>query len=337
MKKAAFIGDGHHITRVYHGDTMASLRRELDFIADGTCLKKSDFDAVKEELAAVEYVFSTWGMLALSAEEIREYLPACKAVFYAAGSVQYFARPFLESGIAIHSAWAANGVPVAEYTFAQIVLATKGFFHRLHKPGSGYVWTNRNIYVDFPGNYDVTVGIIGAGMIGKMVIERLHRDLDGVRVLVFDPFLSDAAAAELRVEKCTLEELFAQSDVISNHLANNPQTVGMLDAHLFDRMKPNTTFINTGRGAQVVEADMIAALRADSSRAAVLDVTYPEPPHEDSPLYTLDNVYLTPHIAGSLGNEVRRMGEYMLSEYRHVAAGEETKYGVTLKMLETMA
>ena len=158
-----------------------------------------------------------------------------------------------------------------------------------------------------------------------------------MRVLVFDPFLSDAAAAELRVEKCTLEELFAQSDVISNHLANNPQTVGMLDAHLFDRMKPNTTFINTGRGAQVVEADMIAALRADSSRAAVLDVTYPEPPHEDSPLYTLDNVYLTPHIAGSLGNEVRRMGEYMLSEYRHVAAGEKTKYGVTLKMLETMA
>ena len=94
MKKAAFIGDGHQIARVYHGETMASLRRELDFIADGTCLVKSDFDAVKEELAAVEYVFSTWGMLALSAEEIREYLPSCKAVFYAAGSVQYFARPF---------------------------------------------------------------------------------------------------------------------------------------------------------------------------------------------------------------------------------------------------
>ena len=113
MKKAAFIGDGHQIARVYHGETMASLRRELDFIANGTCLVKSDFDAVKEELAAVEYVFSTWGMLALSAEEIREYLPSCKAVFYAAGSVQYFARPFLENGIAVHSAWAANGVPCA--------------------------------------------------------------------------------------------------------------------------------------------------------------------------------------------------------------------------------
>ena len=77
MKKAAFIGDGHQIARVYHGETMASLQKELDFIADGTCLVKSDFDAVKEELAEVEYLFSTWGMLALSAEEIRDYLPAC--------------------------------------------------------------------------------------------------------------------------------------------------------------------------------------------------------------------------------------------------------------------
>lgn len=337
MKKAAFIGDRHHIARVYYGETMASLRKELDFIANGNCLSKSDLAAAKEELAAVEYVFSTWGMPAFSTEEIREYLPACKAVFYAAGSVQHFARPFLENGIAVYSAWAANGVPVAEYTFAQIVLATKGFFHRLHKPGSGFVWPNRNAFADFPGNYDITVGIIGAGMIGKMVIERLHQDLDNVRVVVFDPFLSDEKADELHVEKCTLEELFAQSDVISNHLANNPQTVGMLDAHLFNRMKPNATFINTGRGAQIVEADMIAALQADPSRAAVLDVTYPEPPAEDSPLYTLDNVYLTPHIAGSLGNEIRRLSEYMLSEYRRVAAGEETKYGVTPKMLETMA
>ena len=337
MKKAVFLGDGRQVSRVYYGETMKALRRELDFVAEGRCIGKEELASEKEALSDVEYVFSTWGMLMLTVEEIHEYLPQCKAVFYAAGSVQYFARPFLENGIAVHSAWAANGVPVAEYTFAQIVLATKGFFHRLHKPGSGYIWTNRNVYVDFPGNYDITVGIIGAGMIGKMVIERLHRDLDRVRVVVFDPFLSDEKAAALEVEKCTLEELFAQSDVISNHLANNPQTVGMLDAHLFDRMKPNTTFINTGRGAQVVEADMIAALQADPSRAAVLDVTYPEPPAEDSPLYTMDNVYLTPHIAGSLGNEVRRMGEYMLSEYRCVAAGAPTKYAVTLKMLETMA
>ena len=173
-------------------------------------------------------------------------------------------------------------------------------------------------------------------MIGKMVIERLH-NLDFVEILVFDPFLSDEKAAELGVRKTDLHTLFEESDVISNHLANNPQTVGMLNADCFDRMKPHATFINTGRGAQVVEADMIAALLDVPTRAAVLDVTFPEPPNADSPLYTVPNVFLTPHIAGSLGNEVHRMAEYMYEEYKAFDAGQPTRYGVTIPMLATMA
>ena len=269
-------------------------------------------------------------------DEIRNSLPAAEAVFYGAGSVQGFAREFLEEGVAVFSAWAANGVPVAEYTFAQIILAATGFFGRLHIPGSGNAWPNKPDSVGYPGNYEIKVGIIGAGMIGKMVIERLHT-LEKTEILVFDPFLPEEKAKELGVVKCDLATLFAQCDVISNHLANNPQTVGMLNAALFDTMKPHATFINTGRGAQVVEADMIKALQDVPTRCAVLDVTFPEPPVADSPLYTMPNVYLTPHIAGSLGNDVHRMAEYMYDEYRAFDAGESTKYHVTMEMLETMA
>lgn len=111
----------------------------------------------------------------------------------------------------------------------------------------------------------------------------------------------------------------------------------MLNGALFDTMKPHATFINTGRGAQVVEADMIKALQDVPTRCAVLDVTFPEPPVADSPLYTMPNVYLTPHIAGSLGNEVHRMAEYMAEEADAYSRGKETRYSVTLKMLETMA
>lgn len=82
-----------------------------------------------------------------------------------------------------------------------------------------------------------------------------------LKVVVFDPFLSEEEAERLGVEKCGLERLFAESQTISNHLANNPQTAGMLNYGLFRRMKPNATFINTGRGAQVVEADLVRALR----------------------------------------------------------------------------
>ena len=92
-----------------------------------------------------------------------------------------------------------------------------------------------------------------------------------------------------------------------------------------------------GRGAQVVEKDLAEALRAVPSRVAVLDVTWPEPPEQDSCLYTLPNVILTPHIAGSIGNEVHRMTECMFEEYKAFDAGLKTRFSVTKKMLETMA
>ena len=96
-------------------------------------------------------------------------------------------------------------------------------------------------------------------------------------------------------------------------------------------------FINTGRGAQVVEQDLIRALKEKPDRCAILDVTMPEPPEENSPLYTMDNVFLTPHIAGSSGNEVARMGKTMLEQFRKFISGQPCEYEVTLEMLKTMA
>ena len=90
-------------------------------------------------------------------------------------------------------------------------------------------------------------------------------------------------------------------------------------------------------GAQVVEADLARALEEVPTRTAVLDVTYPEPPRPDCPLLGLPNVFFTPHIAGSAGDEVCRMGEFMVEEFRRYTSGMETRYQVTLKMLETMA
>lgn len=282
-----------------------------------------------------EYVFSTWGMPQFSEDEIKDTLPSLKAVFYAAGSVQKFARPFLNCGIKVFSAWAANAVPVAEYTVAQIILANKGFFSssRLAKTGDRQAATQNSRA--YPGNYSVKIGIIGAGMIGKLVIRMLKQY--NLEALVFDPFLPDATAAELGVEKVSLETIFKECQVVSNHLANNAQTQGMLGGKLFESMLPNATFINTGRGAQVVENDLIEVLKNRPDLTAVLDVTFPEPPTEDSEFYTLPNCILTPHIAGSAGNEVLRMGEYMRREYQSFLKNEPCKYEVTLEMLKTMA
>ena len=285
-----------------------------------------------EEFKDTEYIFSTWGMPILTEAEIKECLPNLKAVFYGAGSVQSFARPFLNLGIKVFSAWAANAVPVAEYTVAQIILANKGFFKTMRYTDIKQAKATCGNYM---GNYGIKVGIIGAGMIGKLVLQKL-KDYD-IDAIVFDPFLSDDAAKDLETEKVDLETLFSECTVISNHLANNEQTKGILDKKLFEKMLPYSTFLNTGRGAQVVEPDLIEILKKRPDITVVLDVTDPEPPAKDSELYTLENCILTPHIAGSIGNEVRRMGKYMTDEYQNFIQNKRCQYEVTLDMLKTMA
>ncbi len=332
MKKAVYMGSAHNIAYVYSEKTSAALEKELDFLPP-VYSKREAFER-KNEMSEVSFIFSTWGMISYTKEELAELFPSLEAVFYAAGSVQGFARPFIESGVKVFSAWAANGVPVAQYTVAEILLALKGFFATLHRHGD--TWKNHHSPVPYPGIMDEKVGIIGAGMIGKMVIDELRRY--PVEVLVYDKFASADEIAALGGKKAELDEIFFECLVISNHLANLPATVGMLDYSLFSKMRDGSVFINTGRGAQVVADDLIRALEENSTRAAVLDVTDPEePPKPGSKLYKMDNVFLTPHIAGSIGNEVHRMSEYMLGEYLALSSGQPTKYEVTLEMLKFMA
>ncbi len=305
------------------------------YATDETVYTKDDVLSDPEKFKATEFIFSTWGMPTFTEEEIKSCLPSLKAVFYGAGTVQTFARPFLNCGIKVFSAWAANAVPVAEYTVAQIILANKGFFSSSRLAKTGDRKAASQCFHSYPGNYDVKIGIIGAGMIGSLVINMLKSY--NLEALVFDPFLTDEKAKELGVKKVSLETLFKECQVVSNHLANNEQTKEIFGGTLFESMLPFATFINTGRGAQVVEKDLIEVLKNRPDLTAVLDVTFPEPPTDDSEFYTLPNCILTPHIAGSTGNEVRRMGEYMKEEYKKFIQNEPCKYEVTLEMLKTMA
>ncbi len=282
-------------------------------------------------LREVEALFSTWGMFAPTETHL-DALPALKAVFYGAGTVKSFAGPFLERGITVVSAWAANAVPVAEFTLAQILLANKGCFRNIQDCGSP---DTRPQAFRGEGNFGQTVALLGAGMIGRKVIELLQPF--ALNIVVFDPFLSEEKAAEFGVEKVELGEAFARGEVVSNHLANVPETRGMLKREHFAAMKPNAFFLNTGRGATLVEQDLADVLAERPDLYALLDVTDPEPPQPDSPFYRLPNLLLTSHIAGSLGTEVVRMADYVIAEYRAWRAGEPLRYAVTKEMLATMA
>lgn len=318
-----------NVQRVYHARTLDTLPGNHQVYTKQQILENA------AGFQNIRWIFSTWGMPRFTEAEIKTTFPSLEAVFYAAGSVQGFAREFLNCGVKVYSAWAANAIPVAEYTVAQILLSMKGFFPASVAHKAGDHAAVRDAMAHYPGNFGGTVGIIGAGMIGRKVIELLKPF--ALHTVVFDPFLPDETARELGTRRVSLEELFAVSQVVSNHLANNPQTQGILKKEHFASMLPYATFINTGRGAQVVEADLAEVLAARPDLWALLDVTDPEPPVAGHPFYTLPNCILTPHIAGSMGHEVERMGEYMAEAYRATIAGEPCRFEVTLPMLATMA
>ena len=334
MKAIFYTSDSVRLNKVFNKRHMQEIKSIFPDFSE-TVYTKSDLQQNPQPFCDIEHIFTTWGVEPLTEKEIKLFFPNLKCVFHAAGTVQKFGRPFMNCGVKVHSAWAANAIPVAEYTVAQIVLANKGFYTAARMMSRGERASACRCFRQYPGCYDSKIGIIGAGMIGKLVI-RMLKDYR-VDILVFDPFLPDETATEMGVKKVSLQELFSQCHVISNHLADNENTKNILNYDLFSEMIPYSTFLNTGRGAQVLETDLIKVLKERADITAVLDVTFPEPPVENSPLYNLSNCILTPHIAGASGNEFWRLADYAIDELKRFLNNEPRKYEVTLQMLETMA
>ena len=158
-----------------------------------------------------------------------------------------------------------------------------------------------------------------------------------LKVLVYDPYLPDSEAASLGVEKADLTRIFSECYVVSNHLPNLESLRGLLNETLFSSMRLGSTFINTGRGAQVDESDLVSVLKRRDDLTALLDVTDPEPSPADSPFYKMANVRLTSHIAGSMNDEVVRMADYVIEDFGNWDAGRPLKHSVTKDMLDKMA
>ncbi len=280
----------------------------------------------------VEVLFSGWGMVPMD-EVFFQRLPNLKVVFYAAGTVKDLVTDiFWQRKIRLTSAASANAVPVSEFTLSQILFALKHGWQEAISVRKHRRWPAPAFK---PGAYQTTVGLISLGSIGRLVAEKLqHFDLN---VIAYDPFFPPEEAAKLGVALVTLEEVFSQSDVVSCHAPLLKETEGMIRGAHFELMKAGSTFINTARGAVVMEEEMIGVLKQRPDLFALLDVTHPMPPEESSPLYRMDNVIVTPHIAGSLGHECRRMGRLMVEEFDRYLAGKPLWHEIDLEKFHSMA
>ena len=312
------------ISYVYGEDRLARIRQlgELHPVL----LTSQNLAQESSQLADVEILFSTWGMPKLTEAEL-DRLPKLKVVFYASGSVTKFADPLIQRGITICSAVEANAIPVAEFCFAQIVLGAKNYFANTRRCGQG---TWQSAVTPCRGVYGETVALLGVGAISRHLLTLLKSV--HLRVVAVSNYLAARPEAEVKAlgidRLVSLEEAFQVGYIVSNHLPDKRSNQGVITGAHFASMRPDAVFINTGRGAQVDEAGMIEVLKRRTDLTALLDVQHPEPPLPGSPLFDLPNIHLSAHIAGSMGDEVRRMADMMIEEAGRWLAGQPLRYRV---------
>jgi phosphoglycerate dehydrogenase-like enzyme len=305
------------------------LRRlsQLVHLDEPVCVHDLDSPEVRARLCSVEVLLTSWGAPHLTEERLAA-APQLQAVLHCAGSVRGLIDDSIwRHGVVVSSAAEQNAVPVAEFTLAAIIMAGKKAPFLAAQARRG-----RNGWVDALGREDLsnrgrTIGVVGFSRIGQRVV-RLLRMLDTAEVLVSDPYADAESVAEAGGRLVTLDDLLLRAEILSLHAPLLSETRHLIGTRELAMLPDGATLINTARGA-LVDHDALL-LECSSGRIdAILDVTDPEPLPSDSPFHELLNVMITPHIAGSLGAEARRMSSHAIAELDRWLDGSSLSSPVT--------
>ncbi|SEF75080.1 Phosphoglycerate dehydrogenase [Nonomuraea solani] len=325
--KALFAMRAEHLATLFPAPALERLRGIAD-IDVSLVAERFDDPRLAEVLPGVDVLITGWGCPPLD-DAVLAAAPRLRAALHSAGSVKGIITPSCwERGLLVSSAADANAVPVAEYTVAAVLLAGKGVF-ALREDYRRRRWFRLGEVHPAVGNYGRRVGIVGASRIGRRVLGLLApHDLE---LCLYDPYTRVEGVAQVG-----LDELLSTCDIVSLHAPATDETRHMLDRRRLALMPDGAVLVNTARGSLVDTGALEAELRS-GRLSAVLDVTEPEPLPADSPLYDLPNAFLTPHIAGSQGNELARMGATVLDELERLAAGFPLAHQVTDDDLDRVA
>lgn len=315
------IGDDHEIRMhcnnwpgdpLVHGHTTAGM--------DGLKEYFGDADKVADFIGDAEILITHTAPMS---RKMLERLPNLKLIAVSRGGpVNINLEACHECDVLVVNTPGRNATAVAEFTIGAILTETRNIRagHEALRKGE---WRDDLYRMDTTGRElcEMTVGVVGYGAIGKLVVNFLGAF--GCRIIVHDPFAklsSDHLAAG--VDMVSFDNLLAHSDVVTLHPKVTPETIGMMNAAAFSRMRPSALLVNTTRGSLCNDDALFAALSEGSLGAAVIDTFSTEPAPKDFPLLKLPNVTLTPHIAGASVRTVAFAAELAAEEVRRYMAGE---------------
>ena len=233
-----------------------------------------------------------------------------------------------ERGVMVVNAPQSNTLSAAEHTMALLLSQARNVpqAHAALKAGRWERSKWEGVELS-----DKTLGIIGLGRIGKLVAQRAMAF--GMKLIAYDPFVSQERARQINVELVSLEDLMARSDFITLHLAKTPETAGLIDAAMLARAKPSLRIVNVARGGIIDEAALAAAIADGTVAGAAIDVFATEP-CTDSPLFALDEVVVTPHLGASTAEAQDKAGDTIAEMVELALAGDFVPYAVNVSAAE---
>ncbi|MBI5831213.1 MAG: hydroxyacid dehydrogenase [Armatimonadetes bacterium] len=324
-------------SRTFRAEEQERLIRDFDVIWPESNPSAADMLALADG-RQIDAVITVWGAPAFPTAFWQAH-PECRFFGHMAGSVKHFfpdATPqyLLDHGITVVSGQFGLGINVAEMTVACMVTLARQFpllWRKLRDEGA---WRVPEVPFEPQGLLGATVGLVAASVIGRLVIEMIKPFR--CRVLVFDPYLPDDKAAELGVEKVSLERLLAESDIISMHHPQTPETDRMIGAAQFKLIRDGAVFINTAR-PRALDPEALLAAAQEQRFTIALDVTEPEPLPADHALRALPNVWLTPHVAGTGRYGALMVGDIVMESLDQHLAGQPVTWRYPIERLDLMA
>lgn len=289
-------------------------------------------EEIAEKAVDCDAIITSWGSAAIDMSVINA-APRVKIIAHAAGSIKHlFPEQIFDSGVTITNSASVMATYVGEFALT-LTLAMLRTLPRYAYGAPAEAWDD----IPCAGNetlFGKTVGIIGLSHTGRAFLRLLPPF--GCNVIAYDPYISRSAAEELGVKLVSLEQLLAESKVISLHAPVTEETKGMLDADKLKLIPAGAVFVNTARGV-LIDHDALAKELATGRFKAALDVTWPEPLPSDHALRQLPNVIIPPHIAGPTTDGRRDMFRCVVDDLKLFWDGKTPKNLITKQMLRTMA
>ena len=227
-------------------------------------------------------------------------------------------------GVMVSNAPESNIVSAAEHTMAMLLAVARNVPQAHSALVQGRWERSKWEGVEL---FDKTFGVVGLGRIGKLVAQRAAAF--GMRIVAFDPFVSEERARAMNIEMLDLETLVERSDFITVHLPKNKETINLFDKEMFKKAKPALRIINVARGGIINEADLAEAVKSGVIAGAALDV-FDKEPTTVSPLFDVPGIVVTPHLGASTTEAQDRAGDHIADQILLALAGDFVPYAVNI-------